>query len=458
MALFIPSLSQAQGVKWVEKLSWSQILQKAKQENKYVFVDCYATWCVPCKAMDKNVYPDEKVGVVINEKFLAVKVQMDRTKNDDEKIKAWYRDAKSLEEQYKIDAYPTFLFFSPDGKLVHRLSAGMNVEAFLDLVSNALDPMTQYYTRLEEFKNGKVDTSVLRELAIATMKLGNKKLATEIADQYFVVLKPTSLNNKEVKEFVNTFSKSEEAKIIARAYINGLKEKSIYTKDNIEFIKNFTSTSTDRGFKIFYNDADKINAVMNAVIPETWDKNDYAQDAVRGIIYNEYFLMPILKPAFDAPSKGKAPNWIKLKADILNKYFKVDAERIVVDAKYIWYRWKQAPEYLSILLERMAILYRDKSLSYKYFEINNFCWELFEKTKDTIILNRAIFWMEKMFAQSENGRKYPNALDTYANLLYKVGRTNEALVWQEKALKTDPTDGNIKEALNKMKNGLPTWP
>src|SRR5688500_3765008 len=73
---------QHTGIKWVEGLSWEHILQKAKTDNKYIFVDFYTTWCAPCKAMEKNVYPDTRVGDVMNDKFISVKVQMDKTDND----------------------------------------------------------------------------------------------------------------------------------------------------------------------------------------------------------------------------------------------------------------------------------------------------------------------------------------------------------------------------------------
>src|SRR5882724_2814275 len=84
---------RAQGINFEQSLSWEQVKAKAKAENKYIFVDCYATWCVPCKNMEKNVYPIDSIGDFVNSHYIPVKIQFDRTKADNEQVKAWYEDA-----------------------------------------------------------------------------------------------------------------------------------------------------------------------------------------------------------------------------------------------------------------------------------------------------------------------------------------------------------------------------
>ena len=110
--LFFPLFSFAQsaeGIRFEKSLNWPGVLQKARQEHKGIFVDCYATWCGPCKMMDNAVYPNDTVGKYMNDKFISVRLQMDKTDHDDSTVRQWYYTAASFENTYSITAYPTFL-------------------------------------------------------------------------------------------------------------------------------------------------------------------------------------------------------------------------------------------------------------------------------------------------------------------------------------------------------------
>ncbi len=50
-----------------------------------------------------------------------------------------------------------------------------------------------------------------------------------------------------------------------------------------------------------------------------------------------------------------------------------------------------------------------------------------------------------------------HSIDTYANLLYKLGRKDDAINWEQKALSLSPGDPDFTTALSKMKRGEPTW-
>lgn len=92
-------------------------------------------------------------------------------------------------------------------------------------------------------------------------------------------------------------------------------------------------------------------------------------------------------------------------------------------------------------------------------KLNSIATELFEKVSDPILLEKAVRWSERSLELKPND---VNFMDTYANLLYKLGRTNEAIIVEEKALNLSMDSASainnlIKETIRKMKAGEKTW-
>ena len=155
MGIIVPFVifAQAQkGIRFEQGLSFEQVQQKARMENRYVFIDCYASWCGPCKKMDDEVYIRQDVKNFANDHFISLKLQMDTSAKDDDLTKSRYVDAHKIMKQYSVTSYPTFLFFSPEGKLVHKGLGFLWENQFIDLLKDAVDPNEQYYTQLTAFK------------------------------------------------------------------------------------------------------------------------------------------------------------------------------------------------------------------------------------------------------------------------------------------------------------------
>jgi thioredoxin-related protein len=174
------------GITWVDNQSWQQVLKKAKKENKYIFVDCFTTWCGPCKKMDKDVYANDSVGYLLNANFISVKVQMDSTKTDNEFTRSWYKTAKEMGAAYRVAEYPTFLFFSPGGEVVYKDFGYKVPDKFMETAKNALTPSKQYFALLRAYKKGKKDFANMPYLISTSKQLGDTaNYLPLLADYYY---------------------------------------------------------------------------------------------------------------------------------------------------------------------------------------------------------------------------------------------------------------------------------
>lgn len=101
--------------------AWADVLKKAKAENRLIFLDAYASWCGPCKMLQKNVFTQKEVGDYFNKRFINVKMDMERG------------EGPMLSQRYPLEAYPTLFFINGNGKVVKKVIGYQTPEALLSL-------------------------------------------------------------------------------------------------------------------------------------------------------------------------------------------------------------------------------------------------------------------------------------------------------------------------------------
>ena len=97
-----------QPVKWHE---WgAEAFEKAKRENKPVLLDIGAVWCHWCHVMDRESYENQETAAVMNDHFIAVKVDRDERPDVDTR----YQSAVATISGQ--GGWPLTAFLTPEGK------------------------------------------------------------------------------------------------------------------------------------------------------------------------------------------------------------------------------------------------------------------------------------------------------------------------------------------------------
>ena len=98
---------------------------ESQKTGKLIFIDCYTSWCGPCKRMAATSFKDEEVGKLFNDNFINLKVEMEKD-----------AEGPELARKYRVMAYPTLLIIDGEGKVVQH-KVGMQDVAGLKAMANA---------------------------------------------------------------------------------------------------------------------------------------------------------------------------------------------------------------------------------------------------------------------------------------------------------------------------------
>jgi thioredoxin-related protein len=418
--------AQKTGIHFEHGLSWQQLLEKAKAENKYIFVDAYATWCVPCRYMSDSIFSRQEVGIYMNSNFINVRVQLDITKNDDDDVKAAYANARQLMDNYHISSFPTYLFFSPDGKIVHRsVGASNDPESFLRKAADALDPDNQYYTELEKYKSDTRDSASMRKLALAAYKFGDDSIAVQISQQF-------------IKEL-----------------------KNVYSKDNLDFIESITKSSDSYGFLLWKNHSCKVNAVMTKDYAERHVMNIIMQEDTNIIAANQKAIQgakllgmsgtkPIYAPLGKNVTQPSPPNWKRMSSGIEKKYGAYYAGRLTKWEMMSYYQRRELwADYDHGLINYVSIY--KATVSSK--QLDEFAGNICDHSDNKRQLETALKWSGTTL--TGNNVNFYGFLDTHAEILYKLQQKEKAVAEEEKVLSLAPEKDRpfYASRLNQMKNG-----
>ncbi len=114
--------AQSKGITFEQTKEWKKVLKKAKKEKKLIFIDCYTSWCGPCKMLSSQVFTREDVGNQFNANFVNVKYDMEKD-----------ADGVMLKDKFEVKAFPTLVFVDPNTQqVVHKMVGAGSAEWLME--------------------------------------------------------------------------------------------------------------------------------------------------------------------------------------------------------------------------------------------------------------------------------------------------------------------------------------
>jgi thiol-disulfide isomerase/thioredoxin len=177
--------------------TFEEAKEKAKSESKLIFIDAYAVWCGPCKAMAANVFPKPEVGAVFNEHYINMKIDMERG------IGLEFR------KDYPVTAFPTLFFLDEDGNILERVVGAKQVPDLINLGLKHAAGRTPGKSFAKEYESGNRSPEVVYEYIKALNLAGKPTLS--ITNEFLKEHK--DLDNPEVLKVIFEGATDSDSKV-----------------------------------------------------------------------------------------------------------------------------------------------------------------------------------------------------------------------------------------------------
>lgn len=359
------------------KENWKDILAKAKAEDKIIFMDAYTTWCGPCKMMSRNVFTEASVGTFYNDNFINAKIDMEAG------------EGIELAERYEVRAYPTLLFISGEGELLHRAVGYHDAEQFLKLGEAALDPAQRISTMAVRYAKGDRDPEFLYDYAMAA-----------------------------------TSSMSPDAEEIVQAYLESKEDWS------------------DEGtMKLIFETAESADSKLFDYILE----NRAAFEEMYG---ERNVLVKLQRMIISSLDPEATPEETLSKVDAkFQQAFPEEALMMSANFKMNYYQMLGDMDKFA----ETAVAYFEKYSSESAMELNNAAWAFFENVDDKKMLEKAVKWAEKSVEMEDAYYNNDTVASLYYKIGNKKKAKKAAEHAIELAKKDGEDYSATKELLDKIK-------
>lgn len=350
-------------------------MQEAKRSGKLIFLDCYTSWCGPCKMLARTTFLNDTVGDFFNRNFISLKMDMEKG------------DGPDIAKRYHVSAYPTLLFINSDGRLRHSAVGFQSVSELLQEARTALQGNETLPAYVDRYEKGERSESFMRAFLRKLYKGGRSDLQPKVATELINTFNDRQFYTRDCWNLIVYHISDPMSPILQKVVANRYKFEHIIARDTIDLFLNYAFNSKA----------------------------------------NSYLWMEANSPRFDLDKFNAYVGYLKsinyARSPIYLATLYAARKRVEGDYAGMTEEMRKAFHY--------NIFQGDDKVQFVHA-----CMIQISKSGNEALIRQCVGWMQQLASQESSGYYKSEYMKAEATLLKALGKTDEAEALTAKARRT----------------------
>ncbi|SEJ48504.1 hypothetical protein SAMN05216327_11192 [Dyadobacter sp. SG02] len=450
IALLISFQSRGQITFINDNTSWESLSKTARKERKLIFIQLEGHECEHCNEVATKGFSSPELKDIYQKNFIAIRSNVDTD------------NGRKLAEKFQVKHALVSLYVDTEGNILNRFNGSTsNSKIYLENAQVALDRKggKQLSDFEKEYQNGERSAGFLKAYIQKRREINMP--TNDLLDEYVGKLPVDSITSFQVVKFIYQQGPAMDSRAykVVQALVPYQMIDSLYKSVPSHEASAFNSGIIGSTMRKAIEQKNPNLAYQSA----SFLQNAYNKDFGKGRLAFErnmaqyFFAVKDTASYFQTIRTLIQQHHLILTVDSLKR---MDTEMLKKNLA------NQTP--LGPAGEKQAVRFAPPSQHF-HMELNEHAWHFYQMNSNPRDLELALMWSKRSMEWHEELRRDKNHLplgnpayiDTYAHLLYKLGRKDEAIEWQTKAVEAQKVTGmswvSMEKDLNEMKTGTLKW-
>ncbi|MBO0938953.1 hypothetical protein J2I47_20540 [Fibrella sp. HMF5335] len=436
--LLTTTVSLAQGIVF-ETGTWADAVKKARKQKKLLFLHFDTRACDGCADVASMAFNSPLTREKFGQNFISYRI--DGTTGI----------GKELVDLYEVECLPSSIYLDTDENPLARFCGSTSFDrAYLEKAEEALTNQRERPMKsiIDAYGKGDRSSALMRQYIVRRRQMG--LTTNDLLNEYVRALPADSLQSAALLRFI--FEQGPVVGSTADSVFqsNRFRYDSLYRAVGLQNAINNNNLIVNNSLKKAIKEKNTRLALRTA----SFRRATYGSDIKNGRQNADWVYLRYLRGVKDTLAYlQRASSYydeylMNAKVDSIQNLDNLDNQRRM--------RGVMPPPTSQNSIPGGGVAFTPFPNTQRFVSaLNTGAWDFYQMTRDTTYLKKALTWSKR----SLEFREEPSLMDTYAHLLYRLGRKEEALDWQEKAVKAEqartgsPLAASLETSLRKMKEG-----